>query len=574
MYLLFLWPTLISCSSAVKEASCDGEVIQQLQKDCISHEMVFKSESTASDLIDCSLGVEQGAASASGSGDCKIQGEGECAVTCTFPENNESNTDEPTNTNTQTETETNTSTDQDNDGFSSENGDCDDNNPNINPEANEIPANGTDENCDGQELCYIDEDRDGFGIDLTTASPDMTCTNAGVSTTNTDCFDLANSGEFIFPGAAELESITACMQDEDEDGYGNATPPQGVTVGTDCDDGNGILNSSDLDLDGFSSCDGDCDDIDSNINPDAVDAPADGIDQDCNGLDATCYLTSCDQSVDLGNGFGMDFVLIDVSNGDPLGNYTLSNNFYMMTTEVTQGQFSAVQSYYNVTVDSSCYGVGVNYPANYASWHEFVALANALSVQEGLTECYSCSGSGRNVTCTEHSSYSGSNVYNCPGYRLPTEAEWELAVRSDTIEYFWTLDGGGGYSVNSCNTSILIQDGASNPPLSDYAWFCGNHSGSCGDSTYGVKEVAEKLANGFVLYDMHGNIAEWTADYYGCSFPESSLNPICTSTNSSYILRGGHFNDYPYGIRTSRRHLDEATARSSVYGARLIKSVF
>ena len=40
----------------------------------------------------------------------------------------------------------------------------------------------------------------------------------------------------------------------------------------------------------------------------------------------------------------MGFVEIDVYDGDPLGRYTLSNHFYMMTTEVTQGMFSAVMT--------------------------------------------------------------------------------------------------------------------------------------------------------------------------------------------------------------------------------------
>ena len=43
-------------------------------------------------------------------------------------------------------------------------------------------------------------------------------------------------------------------------------------------------------------------------------------------------------SVDLGNGIGIDFVLIDELD-DPLGRYSLDHAFYMMTTEVTQGMF-------------------------------------------------------------------------------------------------------------------------------------------------------------------------------------------------------------------------------------------
>lgn len=282
-------------------------------------------------------------------------------------------------------------------------------------------------------------------------------------------------------------------------------------------------------------------------------------------------------SVGLGNNIVMDFVLIDVSAGDPLGRYTLTNNFYMMTTEVTQGQFTALQSYYDVTVDSLDHGVGDNYPAYYASWYEFASLANALSAHEGLTECYTCSGSGRDVTCAEHISYSGSDVYNCPGYRLPTEAEFELAARSGTTSEFWTGDGSAlGGDVNvvdevSCDSSITIEDGVLNPMLSDYAWFCGNWSGS-NDSTYGTKEVGQKLSNGFGLYDMHGNVWEWIADWWGCSYPSSSTNPMCGSTGSNRVKRGGYWISIPSSMRAAYRHFNTPSYRISGIGARLARS--
>ena len=104
-----------------------------------------------------------------------------------------------------------------------------------------------------------------------------------------------------------------------------------------------------------------------------------------------------------------------------------------------------------------------------------------------------------------------------------------------------------------------------NPFLQDYTWFCANAGG---DS----QEVGGKISNGFGLYDMHGNILEWTVDWKGCSYPEST-GAWCAS-GTKRMLRGGHWNNDPSIIRMSYRNNSNPTStRYKFYGFRLRKLV-
>ena len=98
-------------------------------------------------------------------------------------------------------------------------------------------------------------------------------------------------------------------------------------------------------------------------------------------------------------------------------------------------------------------------------------FANTLSVSQG-EQNIGAGGSGTNVTCVEAMS-----PYECSGYSLPMEVEWELAARSGTTSEFWTGQGlslGGNYSSSICDDSVVIFDGLNDSFVGDYAWFCGN----------------------------------------------------------------------------------------------------
>ncbi len=146
--------------------------------------------------------------------------------------------------------------------------DCDDSDSGDYPGASETVANGDDEDCDGNELCYEDDDKDGYGSTTTKVSTDLDCNDSKESSVSTDCWDKGTNDDETYPGAAASDSTTSCMTDYDGDGYGDDSPvDSGITAGTDCDDN----SSSDY--------------------PGATETVANGDDEDCDGAD-TCYVDS------------------------------------------------------------------------------------------------------------------------------------------------------------------------------------------------------------------------------------------------------------------------------------------
>jgi hypothetical protein len=183
--------------------------------------------------------------------------------------------------------------DEDGDGFSDEDGDCDDSDSSINPSAREIPGDGIDQDCDGREICLQDLDGDGFASDNEEAlilSADTICGNdpneAEAFARPLDCDD---NDATVNPEGIEIRDDGI---DQDCDGVDAGMASQdidrdGFDASVDCDDNNPDLNLEDNDADGFSTCTGDCDDTNAARNPGADDIPGDGIDQNCDGSDAT-----------------------------------------------------------------------------------------------------------------------------------------------------------------------------------------------------------------------------------------------------------------------------------------------
>jgi len=184
---------------------------------------------------------------------------------------------------------------------------------------------------------------------------------------------------------------------------------------------------------------------------------------------------------------------------------TITKDFYMQTTEVTQGQWKALMSTqpWKRGVGKVIYGVevkeGTHYPAGYLIWFDAVAFCKKLSEKEGKT------------------------------YRLPTEAEWEYACRAGT-ETMWSC---GHLSV-----------------LGDYAWYRENAFDI--DEKY-AHQVGLQKPNAFGLFDMHGNIREWCFDRSSANRQSPERDPKGPTFGSFRVLRGGSFLDSWKTTRSAAR---------------------
>ena len=134
-------------------------------------------------------------------------------------------------------------------------------------------------------------------------------------------------------------------------------------------------------------------------------------------------------------------------------------------------------------------------------------------------------------------------------YRLPSEAEWEYAARAGTTTE-WSF-------------------GNDESKLDDFGW----HKKNSGRKT---QAVGQKLPNAFGLYDIHGNLWEWTQDCYHADFAGAPIegNAWTTSCDDVFrVIRGGSWNDDPADLRSAFRVGLNPDLENSDVGFRLALTV-
>jgi len=222
----------------------------------------------------------------------------------------------------------------------------------------------------------------------------------------------------------------------------------------------------------------------------------------------------------------------------------------MFSSEVTQGDFVSLMGY-NPSDFAAC---GMDCPVENVSWYEAAAYCNALSAIEGFADCYLCTGSDVDVSCEPAVAYL--TPYDCPGYRLPTEAEWEVAARAGTVTATYNGDLDDEHLV--CEQP--------NDVLDSIAWFCGNS----GDMTH---VVGTRTPNAWGMYDMLGNVFEWCSDWYD-DYPTGSLeDPWGNAEGTNRVFRGDSWTNRARYARAANRSWDAPDRCRDDIGFRLVRSL-
>lgn len=237
---------------------------------------------------------------------------------------------------------------------------------------------------------------------------------------------------------------------------------------------------------------------------------------------------------------------------------TLTRSYKMMATEVTQGQWETLMgnnpSYFSATGDGA--DCGADCPVETVSWYDSLAYANALSTSEGLSTCCDLSGctgtpGAVHYTCPNDLSFS----LDCAGYRLPTESEWEYAYRSGTSTAFYNGE---------------ITNRHHDPLMDEIGWYY--YNSDTGSLTM-PHAAAGKLANAWGLYDMAGNVYEWTWDWYVATYPGDVVDPLGAALGSSRVGRGGVWANDARDCRAAERISSSPGDRSLALGFRLARSI-